>query len=59
MNWAEEMALIRKDLSPELLLRYEGGIERQFDRTLTQLERVQRMRLGQPVPPPVKLEVST
>jgi hypothetical protein len=53
------MAPIRKDLSPELLLPYEGGIERQFDRTLTQLERVQRMRLGQPVPPPAKLEVST
>gem|GEM_PF-3566822 len=53
------MAPIRKDLSPELLLPYEGGIERQFDRTLTQLERVQRMHLGQPVPPLAKLEVST
>ncbi len=53
------MALIRKDLSPELQLRYEGGIEQQFDRTLTHLERVQRMRLGRPVPPPAKLEVST
>ena len=53
------MALIRRDLSPELLLRYEGGIEQQFDRTLTQLERVQRMRLGQAVPPLAKLEVST
>jgi hypothetical protein len=28
---------------------------RNFDRTLTQLERLQRLRLGQPVPP--KLEV--
>ena len=46
-------------LTPELLLRYEGSLERQFDRTLTQLERVQRMRLGQPVPPPVKVELST
>lgn len=38
------------------LLRYETSLERSFDRTLSQLERLQRMRLGQPVLP--KLEVS-
>ena len=57
MEWVN-----RKDeivqLTPELLLRYEGSLERQFDRTLTQLERAQRTRLGQPVPPPVKVELS-
>jgi hypothetical protein len=37
------------------LLRYETNLERSFDRTLSQLERLQRMRLGQPVLP--KLEV--
>lgn len=37
------------------LLRYEAHLSREFDRTLAQLERLQRMRLGQPVPP--KLEV--
>jgi hypothetical protein len=37
------------------LLRYEASLERSFDRTLSQLERQQRMRLGQPVLP--KLEV--
>lgn len=37
------------------LLRYEAHLSREFDRTLTQLERLQRMRLGQPVLP--KLEV--
>jgi hypothetical protein len=37
------------------LLRYETSLERSFDRTLSQLERLQRIRLGQPVPP--KLEV--
>lgn len=44
-------------LTPQFdhLLRYEASLERNFDRTLTQLERVQRLRLGQPVPP--KLEV--
>ncbi len=40
--------------SPALdrLLRYEANLERAFDRTLSQLERLQRMRLGQPVLPP-------
>ncbi len=37
------------------LLRYEASLDRSFDRTLSQLERLQRMRLGQPVLP--KLEV--
>ena len=43
----------------EHLLRYEASIERAFDRTLSQLERLQRIRLGQPVPPPIKLDVSS
>jgi hypothetical protein len=38
---------------------YETTIERAFDRTLNQLERYQRMRLGQPVAPPLRLEVSS
>ena len=44
-------------LTPQFhnLLRYEASLERNFDRTLSQLERLQRMRLGQPVLP--KLEV--
>jgi hypothetical protein len=32
----------------ERLLRYEAALERSFDRTLGQLERLQRMRLGLP-----------
>ena len=40
------------------LLRYEAHLERIFDRTLSQLERLQRMRLGQPVPPPIKVQLS-
>jgi hypothetical protein len=46
--------------SPEVerLLRYETTLERAFDRTLTQLERLQRMRLGQPVSAPIKLSLS-
>jgi hypothetical protein len=40
-------------------LRVEASLERAFDRTLTQLERVQRTRRGLPVPPPIKVEVSS
>jgi hypothetical protein len=39
--------------------RYEASIERSFDRTLTQLERIQRMRQGQPVAPPIKVDISS
>lgn len=44
-------------LTPQFdhLHRYEATLERNFDRALNQLERAQRMRLGQPVLP--KLEV--
>jgi hypothetical protein len=42
----------------ERLLRYEAHLDRAFDRTLNQLERLQRMRLGQPVPPPIKVQLS-
>lgn len=41
------------------LLRYEASLERAFDRTLSQLERLQRMRLGHPVPPPINLNVTS
>jgi hypothetical protein len=43
----------------DLYLRYETTIDRSIDRTLTQLERHQRMRLGQSVPPPIKVDVSS
>jgi len=47
--------------SPQLdrLLRYEASLERAFDRTLNQLERLQRIRLGQAVPPSINLSVTT
>jgi hypothetical protein len=40
------------------LLRYETSLERAFDRTLTQLERAQRMRKGQPLPPQMEVKIS-
>jgi hypothetical protein len=40
------------------LLRYESSLERAFDRTLNQLERAQRMRKGQPLPPQLDVKIS-
>jgi hypothetical protein len=40
------------------LLRYETSLERSFDRTLTQLERAQRVRKGQPLPPQLDIKIS-
>jgi hypothetical protein len=47
--------------SPRLdqLLRYAAYLERTFDRTLSQLERAQRMRLGQPTAPRIDVNVSS
>jgi hypothetical protein len=47
--------------SPEVLdkiMRYATFLERQLYRAMNQLERVQRMRLGEAVPPPLTMEVS-
>jgi hypothetical protein len=37
--------------------RYETTIERQMYRAMQELERIQRARRGEPVPPPLKVEV--
>jgi hypothetical protein len=44
--------------SADRLLRYEAHLSREFDRTLNQLERLQRMRKGQPLPPQVDVKIS-
>jgi hypothetical protein len=41
------------------LLRYETSLERAFDRALSQLERMQRLRRGQPIAPRIDVNVST
>ena len=40
------------------ILRYETKLERQLYRAMNQLERLQRMRQGESVPPPLTMEVS-
>jgi hypothetical protein len=54
---------VNVDFCPDSIIlgrfpRYEASIDRSFDRTFTQLERFQRMRLGQPVAPPLKVDIS-
>lgn len=51
-------ALVPPDKAAEKLIRYEAHLDRVLDRALTQLERLQRLRRGQPVPPPLKVELS-
>ncbi len=41
------------------LLRYEASLEKAFDRTLRQLEQLQRMRRGQPVAPRIDVNISS
>lgn len=52
----ETIELVPRD---DRFMRYEVSLDRAFDRTLSQLERLQRIRSGQVVPPPVKLEISS
>jgi len=55
-----ELLRQRVPTSPGLdrLLRYEASIDRAFGRTLAELERVQRMRKGQPLPPQLDVNIS-
>jgi hypothetical protein len=40
------------------LLRYGTSLDREMDRTLKQLEKLQRMRFGQPVPPSIDVNIA-
>lgn len=51
-------ALVPPPAVSERLLRYETHLSREFDRTLSQLGRLQRMRLGQPELPPINVRLS-
>jgi len=62
--WASKLELesLRRTVpegpQADRLLRYEAALSREIDRTLNQAERTQRMRLGQPVPPPINLNIT-
>lgn len=40
------------------LLKYEGPIEKQFYKAISQLERLQRLRAGEPVPAPISIDLN-
>jgi hypothetical protein len=46
-------------INMDRILRYETTIQRQLDRTLDQLERLQRSRKGEHVPAPVTVQLSS
>jgi hypothetical protein len=56
--YRRDAALVPHPAISERLLRYEAHLSREFDRTLSQLEHLQRLRLGQPVLPPVNVRLS-
>jgi hypothetical protein len=61
--WRLKLEALRRKvpdlLAADRLNRYEASLERAIDRTLNQLERAQRLRKGQSVPPPIRLELNS
>ena len=45
--------------SVDKIIRYETSIERQLYRAVSHLERLQRRRMGELIPPPVSIDVTT
>jgi hypothetical protein len=54
----EEAMGIRKELASEVLLRYGNSVNKQIHRILDRIERLQRMRKGQPLPPKIDVNIS-
>ena len=54
----KQAAMVPGRESVERFARYEATLERSFARTLDQLERLQRIRRGDSVPPPLKVSLS-
>jgi hypothetical protein len=55
----KKLGNIPSRLELDRLLRYEASIERRFYKALNELERLQRMRLGEKVPAPLEVEFSS
>src|SRR6202795_537959 len=51
-------ALIPSQGDLDRVIRYEAHLSREFDRTISQLERLQKIRLGQPTPPTLRVDIS-
>jgi hypothetical protein len=58
MEYKLSAAVIPGQEGMELLMRYETHFSREIDRILNQIERLQRMRKGQPLPPQLDVKIS-
>ena len=58
MQYKEKAAFLPSSNVLGQPVSFEAAIEHAFVRTLNSLERLQRMRWGHAVPPPVKVELS-
>jgi hypothetical protein len=59
IGYKSSASMIPGQEASDRLLRRETHLSREIERILTQLERFQRMRKGQPLPPQVDLKIST
>ena len=60
MSHEDQVLAIAKGPSVDSIVRYESNLEKQIERTLSQLETLERMRSlnAQPTLPPAGIEVS-
>jgi hypothetical protein len=58
MLYHKAAAVIPSLDASDRLLRYEAHLSRERDRILNRLERMQRIRKGQPLPPQLDVEIS-
>jgi hypothetical protein len=58
MLFTKSAAVIPGQEASDRLIRYETHLSREIDRILNRLERLQRMRKGQPLPPQLDVNIS-
>jgi hypothetical protein len=58
LKYTNAASLVPTQAMLDRLTKYETNLSREFERTLHQLERLQKMRRGQPVAPPINVQIS-
>jgi hypothetical protein len=58
LEYTNVASLVPTQAMLDRLTKYETNLSREFERTLHQLERLQKMRRGQPVAPPINVQIS-
>jgi hypothetical protein len=56
---APRMVAVPEEAAANRLLRYEGSIQAHLFKAIHELDRIQRQRAGEPVPPRLRVEVQT